>query len=138
MHHPLALFYRRGSVGPERGRHTSKVAQPRGRMTEGLWGQANLARNPQPLGLLCEKGEINNICLAGLLEEIEYFFCKPSCLASMVAHQAPLSMGFPRQEYWRGCHFLLQGIFPTQRSNPCLLHWQVDSLPLRHQGSPCS
>ena len=32
-----------------------------------------------------------------------------------------------------GCHALLQGIFPTQGSNPhllCLLHWQVDSLPL--------
>ena len=27
-----------------------------------------------------------------------------------------------------GCHFLLQGIFPTQRLNPNLLHWQVDSL----------
>ena len=35
-----------------------------------------------------------------------------------------------------GCHTLLQGIFPTQRSNLCLLHWQVDSLPLSHQGSP--
>ena len=22
-----------------------------------------------------------------------------------------------------GCHFLLQGIFPTQGSNPHLLHW---------------
>ena len=27
-----------------------------------------------------------------------------------------------------GCHFLLQGIFPDQGSNPCLLHWWVDSL----------
>ena len=35
-----------------------------------------------------------------------------------------------------GCHYLLQGIFPTQGSNPRLLHWQVDSLPLSHQGSP--
>ena len=35
-----------------------------------------------------------------------------------------------------GCHFLLQGIFPTQGSNLCLLHWQADSLPLSHQGSP--
>ena len=35
-----------------------------------------------------------------------------------------------------GCHFLLQGIFPTQGSNPCLLHWQADSLTLSHQGSP--
>ena len=34
------------------------------------------------------------------------------------SHQHPLSMGFPRQEYWSGCHFILQGIFPTQGSNP--------------------
>ena len=27
------------------------------------------------------------------------------------------------------------GIFLDQGSNPCPLHWQVDSLPLRHQGS---
>ena len=28
------------------------------------------------------------------------------------------------------------GIFPYQGSNPCPLHWQADSQPLRHQGSP--
>ena len=28
------------------------------------------------------------------------------------------------------------GIFPDQRSNPCALHCQVNSLPLSHQGSP--
>ena len=36
-------------------------------------------------------------------------------------------------------HALLQGIFPTQGWNPhllCLLHWQVNSLLLSHQGSP--
>ena len=37
-----------------------------------------------------------------------------------VAHRAPLSTGFSRQEYWSGCHFLLQGIFLTQRSKLCL------------------
>jgi hypothetical protein len=31
-------------------------------------------------------------------------------------------------------HFLLQWIFPTQGLNPCLLHWQAGSLPLRQQG----
>ena len=31
-----------------------------------------------------------------------------------------------------GCHFFLQGIFPTQGLNPSLLHWQEDSLPLSH------
>ena len=33
------------------------------------------------------------------------------------------------------CRFLLQGIFPTQGSNPCLLHWQGNYFPLRHQAS---
>ena len=33
-------------------------------------------------------------------------------------------------------YFLLQGIFLTHGSNPCLLHWQADSLPLSHKGSP--
>ena len=39
-----------------------------------------------------------------------------------------------------GWHFLHQGIFPTQGSNPCflhLLHWQADSLPMCHLGTPC-
>ena len=38
-----------------------------------------------------------------------------------VAHQASLPMGFSRQEHWSGLPTLLQGVFPTQRSNPCLL-----------------
>ena len=34
------------------------------------------------------------------------------------------------------CHFLLQRIFPTQGSNPCLLHWQADSLLSEPPGKP--
>ena len=44
-----------------------------------------------------------------------------------IAHQAPLSMGFSRQENWKGCHTLLLGFFLTQGLNTsllCLLHWQ--------------
>ena len=51
-------------------------------------------------------------------------------------HQAPLSMGFSRQEYRMGSHALLQGIFPTQGSNPGLLHCRQILYPLSHQGSP--
>ena len=40
-----------------------------------------------------------------------------------VARQALLSMGFSRLEYWSGLPFLLQGIYPTQGSNPGLLHY---------------
>ena len=49
-----------------------------------------------------------------------------------VARQAPLSMGFSRQERWHG-------IFPTQGVNLnllCLLHWQAGSLHQCHLGSP--
>ena len=31
---------------------------------------------------------------------------------------------------------MARGIFPNQGSNPCLLHWQVYSVPLSYQGSP--
>ena len=60
-----------------------------------------------------------------------------------VAHQAPLSMGFPKQEYWSGLPLpspiTAQGIgifLTTQGLNLHLLHWQTDSLLLSHQGRP--
>ena len=53
-----------------------------------------------------------------------------------VAHRVPLSVELPDTIIRVDCRFLLQGIFPTQGSNPCFLHWQVDSLPLSHLGSP--
>ena len=43
---------------------------------------------------------------------------------------------FPGKNTGVGFHSLLQGIFHTQGSNPHLLYWQADSLPLNHQGSP--
>ena len=43
---------------------------------------------------------------------------------------------FPGKNTGVGCHFLLQEIFLTQGSNPGLQSWQVDSLPLSHQGFP--
>ena len=42
----------------------------------------------------------------------------------------------PGQKNKVGNHSLLQGIFPTQESNPSLLVWQADSLALSHQGKP--
>ena len=44
-----------------------------------------------------------------------------SVTARTVAHQAPLSVGFSRQDVGADCYFLLQGIFPTQGLNPNLL-----------------
>ena len=53
-----------------------------------------------------------------------------------VARQPPLSWDFPGKNTGMGCHILLQGISQTRRLSPHLLHWQVDSFPLSHQGSP--
>ena len=54
-----------------------------------------------------------------------------------LAPQAPLSIGFPGKNTGAGCRFLLQGIFQTQRRNPCVLRLlprQVASLPLTPPG----
>ena len=55
------------------------------------------------------------------------------------AHQVPRPWDFPGKNTGLGCHFLLQGTFPTQGLNShllSLLHWQVDSLPLAQPGNP--
>ena len=47
-----------------------------------------------------------------------------------VACQALCPWDFPGKNTRVGGHFFLQGIFPSQGSNPRLLHWWADSLPL--------
>ena len=53
-----------------------------------------------------------------------------------VARQAPLSMGFPRQEYWSGWPFPSSGDLPNPGIQPESPILQADSLPLSQQGSP--
>ena len=63
-----------------------------------------------------------------------------SCLTLLRPHELqPARLfhpwDFPGKNTGVGCHFLSQGILPTEGSNPRLLHLQADSLPLSHQGS---
>ena len=51
----------------------------------------------------------------------------------IVAHQAPLSMGFPRQEYWSGLPLPAPGDLPDPGIEPMSPALQGASLPL---GSP--
>ena len=53
-----------------------------------------------------------------------------------VAHQGPLSIGFPRQEYWSGLPFLPPGDLSNPGVEPKSPASQADSLPLSHQESP--
>ena len=58
----------------------------------------------------------------------------PTLAASWtVAHQAPLSMGFSRQEYWSGLPFPSPGDLPNPGIKPTSPALQVDSLLLSHQ-----
>ena len=83
-------------------------------------------------------------CLISLPEYGSVFVCVLShfrLFAALwaVARQAPLSMGFSRQEHWYG----LPCPPPWYHSDPasdlcllCLLHWQASSLPLVPPGKP--
>ena len=48
--------------------------------------------------------------------------CPTLVTPQTVACQTPLPWDSPGKNTGVGCHFLLQGIFPTQESNPALLH----------------
>jgi len=53
-----------------------------------------------------------------------------------VACQAPLSMGFSREEYWSGLSFPPPGNLPNPRIKPRSPALQADSLPTELQGKP--
>ena len=55
--------------------------------------------------------------------------------ARVVARQAPLSIGFSRQEYWSGVPCPPPGDLPDSESL-CLLHWQAGLYHKHHLGSP--
>ena len=67
----------------------------------------------------------------------EYSFMSNSAIPRTVAHQAPLSMGFARQEYWSGLSFLIPGDLlnlEVESSSPALAGGFVTTEP---SGNPC-
>ena len=93
---------------------------------------------PQAQNIFLQMLEWNSLpILVGLVTKL----CPTLVTPWTVAHQVPLSMGFPRQEYCSGyCHSLLQGVFLTQGLNLDLLHCRLspaleeDSLPAELPG----
>ena len=61
---------------------------------------------------------------------------QPFAIPWTVAHQAPLSMGFSRQEHWSGLPFPSPGDLPNQGIKPRSPALEADSYQLSHQGSP--
>ena len=62
--------------------------------------------------------------------------CPTLCDPWTVAHQAPPSMGFSRQEYWNGLPFHSPGDLPDQGIEPSSLTLQADALTSAPPGKP--
>ena len=92
--------------------------------------------NATHLEIISQKFSVLGLYFPSECESISHPIVSDSLqLHGTVACQAPLSMEFSRQEYWSGCHFLLQRIFPTQGVNPGLPHCRQRLYYLSYQGS---
>ena len=107
----------------------------------GKWTGSKLRKEPVKAGCILSS------CLFNLYTE-----CVQVCMFSWfncvqlfatlwnAAHQATLSMGFCRQEYWSGLPSLPPGDLPDPRYQThfclCLLHCRQILYPLSHLGSP--
>ena len=80
------------------------------------------------------------VCVCACARMLSHFTrVQPFVTLWTVARQAPLSMGFSRQEYQSGLPCPPPGDLPhpwIQPTSPISSAWQVDSLPLSHWGSP--
>ena len=67
----------------------------------------------------------------------ERFFSHVQLFATpqTIAHQAPLSMGFSRHEYWRGLPFPSAGYLPDSSIKPRFPVLQADFLPSKPPGN---
>ena len=77
---------------------------------------------------------INTVCMVNHFSRVQLFAAPWT-----IAHQAPLSMGFSRQEYWSGLLCPPPGDLPSREIEPhlfCLRHQQMCSLPLAPPGKP--
>ena len=85
---------------------------------------------------------IKLLCTARCTEGVLVLSCSVvfrSVTPGTVAHQAPLSMGFSRQERWSGLPFPLSGGLPdpgVKTTSPSAPALQADRAPLSHQGRP--
>ena len=105
-----------------------------------LWGRGE-ANRAEPVPSHCQLSLVLRCMLS-------HSVMSDSATPWTITCQPPLSVEFSRQEYQSGLPFLSPGDLHVENpwtwgSNPCLLHWQADSLPLSHLGTqserrPCT
>ena len=82
---------------------------------------------------LCLENSVWHSGCACMLSEV----MSDSAIPWTVAHQAPLSTGFPRQEYWSGLPFPSPGDLPNSGIKAASPVLQADCLPLSHRKPAC-
>ena len=88
----------------------------------GSWSRKRTVAKPKEIW-------IKYVCMHSQSLSAVWFFATPRT----IPHHGFCPWNFPDKNTRVDCHFVLQGIFPTQESSPFLfglLHWQADSLPL--------
>ena len=83
------------------------------------------------MGISKHSGEVYIVVIIYSLSLVQ-IFCDPMVT---VEHQAPLCMGFSRQEYWSRLPFPSPGDLSNPGIEPTSPALKVDSLPLTYQGS---
>ena len=79
---------------------------------------------------------LDTVCKVPESESVSYSVVSNSATPWTVAHQAPLSLEFSRQEYWSGLPCPSPGDLPDPGTKPSSPVLQVDSLPAEPQGKP--
>ena len=88
------------------------------------------------LSLVAASGGYSSLCCAGFsLRRLPPLQCTGSRWTGSVVARGLQRAGSAAVAH-RPSHSAACGILPDQGSNPCPLHWQVDSQTLCHQGSP--
>ena len=96
-------------------------------MHQPLWAVCDLVPKLRTLRLSCTFSSLH-ACMLSCFSHVQLF-----ATLWTVAHKAPLSMGFPSQEYWSGLPCPPPGDLPDQGLNSYLLRlldWHVNSLPV--------
>ena len=94
-----------------------------------------LLAGPCKIIMVLKESQVRKVCVC-----VSHSVMSNSLWPHRLALQAPLSMGFSKQEYWSGLPFPFPGDLPnpgTETESPAAPALQADSLPLNHQESLC-
>ena len=107
------------------------------------WRDSGTCKHLSPLMDLISTLTANSSCTKAPASGSRGYYCCCSVANSCPTVETPQTPTMPLcpwdspgKNTREDCHFLLQEIFLTQGSNPCLLHCQGYSLPLYHLGIP--